>query len=437
VARVTFIGAGSTVFAQNLTGDLLSSPALRDTTELTLMDIDPERLRTSEIVASRVADALGSKATITATTDRRVALDGADYVVTMLQVGGYRPATVTDFEVPKRYGLRQTIGDTLGVGGIMRGLRTIPVLLDLCREMEELCPDALLLQYVNPMVMNCWAVNEATSIRTVGLCHSVQHTAAQLARDIGVRPGELDYLCAGINHVAFYLRLEHQGADVYPRLQEVLAEGRVPDWNRVRYELFRHFGYFVTESSEHFAEYAPWFIKDGRADLIDEFNVPLDEYLARCERQIAEWHELRASLEAGKDIGVHESEEYGARIIQALETGEPFTFNGNVPNSGSDGLPLLDDFSRAAVVEVPCIAGSNGIEPQRVGSLPPHLAALIRTNLNVHELTVRAALDGRREHVYHAAMLDPHTGAELSLGEIRSLVDELLAAHGELVPALA
>ena len=430
---MVFIGAGSTVFARNLTGDLLGFDALRDATELVLMDVDEERLRTSEVVAHRVAAALGSRAQIEATTDRRRAVDGADYVVTMLQVGGYRPATVTDFEVPKRYGLRQTIGDTLGVGGIMRGLRTIPVLLDLCRELEELAPDALLLQYVNPMVANCWAVAEATSIRAVGLCHSVQHTARQIARDVGVPAEELDYLCAGINHVAFYIRLEHGGEDVYPRLRQVLDEGRVPDWNRVRYELCRHFGYFVTESSEHFAEYSPWFIKDGRDDLVERFNVPLDEYLRRCEEQIAGWHELRAELERGDGIEVRPSDEYGARIVNAIETGEPFRFNGNVPNAGR----LLSDFAEEAVVEVPCVADARGITPEPVGALPPQLAGLIRTNLNVHELVVRAALDGSREHAYHAAMLDPHTGAELSLEEIRRLVDDLLDAHGDLIPELS
>jgi alpha-galactosidase len=397
------------------------------------MDVDEERLRTSEVVAHRVAEAFRVPARVEATTDRRAALDGADYVVTTFQVGGYRPATVTDFEVPKRYGLRQTIADTLGVGGIMRGLRTIPVLLDVCRDMEELCPDALLLQYVNPMVMNCWAIAEATSIRTVGLCHSVQHTARQLAKDVGVPVDELDYVCAGINHVAFYLRLEHRGEDVYGRLRQVAEEGRVPDWNRVRYELFRHFGYFVTESSEHFAEYCPWFIKDGRPDLIERFNVPLDDYLRRCEEQIDGWHDLRERLERGEGVDVRQSAEYGGRIIDAIESSVPFTFNGNVPNRGADGERLLDDFAPEAVVEVPCVADASGIHPQRVGSLPPHLAALIRTNLNVHELTVRAALDGNREHVYHAAMLDPHTGAELSLDEIRSLVDDLLDAHGSLV----
>jgi alpha-galactosidase len=435
--KIAYIGAGSTVFARNLIGDVLSFPALRDTATLVLMDIDSERLRTSEIVAHRLAESLGSRATIAATEDRRVALDGADYVVTMMQVGGYRPATVTDFEIPKRYGLRQTIGDTLGVGGIMRGLRTIPVLLDLCRDMEELCPNALLLQYVNPMVMNCWAIAEASAVRCVGLCHSVQATAGELAADLGVPVEELDYVCAGINHLAFYVRLERHGSDLYPELRRVLEECRVPDWNRVRYEVFRHFGYFVTESSEHFAEYGPWFIKRWRPELLEAFNVPLDEYIARCERQIAEWESLRAQLERGGGARVQRSNEYGARLVNALETGESFTFNGNVPNHDANGTPLIDGFATEAVVEVPCVAGPRGVEPQRVGPLPPQLAALIRTNLNVHELTVRAALDRRREHVYHAAMLDPHTGAELSLAEIRDLVDELLAAHGELVPGLS
>ncbi|HEY8409168.1 MAG TPA: alpha-glucosidase/alpha-galactosidase [Gaiellaceae bacterium] len=426
--KVAFIGAGSTVFARNLTVDLLSFDALRDSTELALMDIDEERLRISESVARRVADHLGGDTKITATTDRRVALDGADYVVTMMQVGGYRPATITDFDVPKRFGLRQTIADTLGVGGIMRGLRTIPVLLDMCREMEELCPDALLLQYVNPMVSNCWAIAAATSIEAVGLCHSVQGTIKQLARDLGVSPDELDYLCAGINHVAFYLRLEREGEDLYPRLREVTP----PDWNRVRYAVLEHFGYFVTESSEHFAEYSPWFIKDGRDDLVARFNVPLDLYLARCEDQIAEWHELRAKLEHGDDIEIRRSDEYGGFIVNAIETGEPFSFNGNVPNRGR----LIEDFAEAAVVEVPVVADADGLHPQHVGSLPPQLAGIIRSNLTVHELVVRAALERRRDHVYHAAMLDPHTGAELSLDEIHELVDELLAAHGDLIPEL-
>ena len=426
--KVAFIGAGSTVFARSLTVDLLGFDALRTSTELALMDVDEERLRTSETVARRVADHFGADTRITATTDRRTALDGADYVVTMMQVGGYRPATITDFEVPRRFGLRQTIADTLGVGGIMRGLRTIPVLLDMCREMEELCPDALLLQYVNPMVSNCWAIAEATKIEVVGLCHSVQGTIKQLAHDLGVGPEELDYLCAGINHVAFYLRLEQDGQDVYPRLREVTP----PGWNRVGYAVLEHFGYFVTESSEHFAEYSPWFIKDGRDDLVERFNVPLDLYLARCEDQIAQWHELRAKLEHGDELEIRRSDEYGACIVNAIETGERFAFNGNVPNRGK----LIEDFAEDAVVEVPVVADADGLHPQRVGALPPQLAGIIRSNLTVHELVVRAALERRRDHVYHAAMLDPHTGAELSLDEIHDLVDELLAAHGDLIPEL-
>jgi alpha-galactosidase len=266
-------------------------------------------------------------------------------------------------------------------------------------------------------------------VRTVGLCHSVQHTAGQIAKAVGVPADELEYLCAGINHVAFYLWLRHRGEDVYPRLRETTP----PAWNLVRDELFRHFGYWVTESSEHFAEYTPWFIKDGRDDLIERFNVPLDDYLRRCEEQIDGWNELRARLERGEELEVRPSAEYGARIVNAIETGEPFTFNGNVPNAGA----LISNLPPEAVVEVPVVADAGGLTPQPVGALPPHLAALIRTNLNVHELVVRAALDRKREHVYHAAMLDPHTAAELSLEEIRELVDALLDAHGDLVPVLS
>jgi len=425
--KVALVGAGSVVFARTLIGDLLSFPELAEGTTVALTDIDEERLRVAELAARKIADALGTNTRIEATRDRRQALDGADYVQTMMQVGGYRPATVTDFDVPKRFGLRQTIGDTIGIGGILRGLRTIPVLLDICRDMEDLCPDALLLQYVNPMAINCWAVERATSIRTVGLCHSVQGTARDLAADVGVPAAEIEYLCAGINHLAFYAQLTHRGRDLYPELR---GKEDIPDWNRVRYEVLRHFGYFCTESSEHLAEYVPWFIKDGRPDLIERFNVPLDEYPRRCEAQIEEWEELRAALAEDAPMTVARSDEYSAYIIDALETGAPFTFNGNVMNEGLvDNLPYC-------CVEVPCVADASGIQPQRVGALPPQLAGLMRTNVNVQELTVEAALTGKREHVYHAAMLDPHTGAELSLAEIHELVDELLEAHGDLVPPL-
>jgi alpha-galactosidase len=429
--KIAFIGAGSAVFTRNLVGDILSHPELRDDVTFALMDIDSDRLKTAEVVTGRLIEAHGAGATIEATQDRRAALDGADYVVTSFQVGGYKPSTVIDFEIPKRYGLRQTIADTLGVGGIMRGLRTIPVLLGVCRDLEQLSPGALLLNYVNPMAMLCWAAAEASPIRTVGLCHSVQHTAGELAADLGLPASELDYLVAGINHVAFFLELTHDGEDLYPALRGVTP----PDENRVRYELFKHFGYFVTESSEHFAEYAPWFIKEGRDDLIERFNVPLDEYPRRCERQIGEWSALRDELEGGGQIEIGRSDEYGADIIRACETGEPFAFNGNVPNRFNDGL-LIENLPPDCCVEVPCVASARGIEPQPVGELPRQLAALMQTNINVQGLTVEAALTGRREAVYQAAMLDPHTAAELSLDEIHSLVDDLLEAHGDWIPNL-
>lgn len=430
--KITLVGAGSTVFAKTLLADLLSFPELRDST-IALIDIDPERLRVSEAVARRIADRLGGAPCIEATPDRRAALDGADYVVTMIQVGGYRPATVTDFEVPKSFGLRQTIGDTLGLGGIMRALRTIPVLLGMCREMQELCADALLLQYVNPMAMLCWAVARGSRIRTVGLCHSVQGTARELAADLDVPPTQLEYVCAGINHLAFYLELRRGQRDLYPELRRVLEEGRVPAWNRVRYEVFRHFGYFSTESSEHLAEYVPWFIKAARPDLVEEYNVPLDEYPRRCEEQIAEWNELRALLEHDDEVRVTRSDEYAAGIVHGLETGRPFRFNGNVMNDG----PLISNLPVDCCVEVPCVADERGITPQPVGPLPPQLAALIQTNVSVQALAVEAALTRRRDRVDRAAMLDPHTGAELSLAEIHDLVDELLEAHGDLVPPLS
>jgi len=429
MTTITFIGAGSTVFAKNLLGDILSFPELAGA-DIRLHDIDGQRLRTSEIVADRVANALDARPRVTSTTDRRQALEGADYVITMFQIGGYKPGTVVDFEVPKRYGLRQTIADTLGIGGIMRGLRTIPVLLDLCRDMEELCPDAWLLNYVNPMAMNCWAINRATRIKTVGLCHSVQGTAEQLAKDIDIPIEEINYLCAGINHMAFYLRFERQGQDLYPLIRQVIADGRVPRWNRVRYEAFRHLGYFVTESSEHFSEYVPWFIKRDRPDLITEFNIPLDEYISRCENQIAAWEMMRGFLEdESMTLAVERTHEYGAYIIHSLETGTPRVIYGNVAND-----QLIDNLPAGCCVEVPCLVDSNGIQPTKIGTLPPQLAALMQTNVNVQALTVEAALTRKREHIYHAAMLDPHTAAELDLNQIHALVDDLIDAHGDWLP---
>ncbi|MFZ0665715.1 MAG: alpha-glucosidase/alpha-galactosidase [Acidimicrobiales bacterium] len=426
--KTVFLGAGSTVFARNLLGDILGHEELADS-EIVLHDIDAGRLSTSELVARRVCEALKAPATVTATTDRREALDGADYAINMIQVGGYEPCTVTDFEVPKRFGLRQTIGDTVGIGGIMRGLRTIPVLLSMCADMEELCPDVWFLNYTNPMAMNCRAVNRTSRIRTVGLCHSVQGTAFELSVDLGIPYREIDYLAAGINHMAFYLKFEREGEDLYPRLQALAESGDIPDENRVRYEMLRRLGYFVTESSEHFAEYVPWFIKSERSDLINRFNIPLDEYPRRCVAQIASWDEERARLERDGPIEVHRSFEYASTIIRCIETGKPRVIYGNVANDG-----LIEDLPAGCTVEVPCLVDGNGVQPTRIGALPPQIAALIRTNVNVHELTVEAALTGRVDHIYHAAMLDPHTAAELDLDQITALVDELLLAHGDWIP---
>ncbi len=428
MTTIALIGAGSTVFAKNLLGDILSFPELAEST-IRLMDLDPERLHTSKIVAQRIADTLGVKPVIEATLDRRAALADADFAINMIQVAGYKPGTVVDFEIPKKYGLRQTIADTLGIGGIMRGLRTIPVLLDMCRDMEQVCPNVTFLNYVNPMAMNGWAISRASNIKTVGLCHSVQSTAAQLAYDIDVPFEELNYVSAGINHMAFYLKFERNGQDLYPLIRQVIEQNNVPDYNRVRYEMFKRLGYFVTESSEHFAEYTPWFIKRDRPDLIEKFNVPLDEYIRRCEDQIADWAELRDELEKGEYFQVFRSMEYGALIIHSIVTHTPRVVYGNVPNAG-----LIDNLPAGCCVEVPCLVDKNGIQPTRIGALPPHLAALIQTNVNVQALTVEAALTRKREHVYHAAMLDPHTAAELDLEQIWALVDDLIEAHGDWLP---
>ncbi len=427
--KITFIGAGSTVFAKNLLVDILSFPELADS-RLCLFDIDSERLQTSEIVANRIAQTLGIHPTIETTTDRARALDGATYAINMIQVGGYRPSTVTDFEIPKKYGLQQTIADTLGIGGIMRALRTTPVLIGMCREMEQRCPDVVHLNYVNPMAINCWALTRATRIRTIGLCHSVQHTANDLATDIGVPLEEISYLVAGINHMAFYLKFERNGEDLYPLIHKVVEEGRVPPDNRVRYDMLRRLGYFVTESSEHFSEYVPWYIKRERADLIERYKIPLDEYPRRCEIQIGEWKYLRKSLETpDAPFEMERSVEYGSGIIHSMETGVPRVVYANLENNN-----LITNLPPGCCVEVPCLVDKNGIQPTQIGALPPHLAALMQTNINVQALTVESILTGNREHIYHAAMLDPHTGAELDLDQIWQMVDDLITQHAEWIP---
>lgn len=434
--KICLIGAGSTVFAQNILGDVLSTPSEHDYV-ISLFDIDPERLKTSEIVARRICEALAlTRVRIEATLDRREALRGSDFVILMMQVGGYKPATVTDFEVPKRYGLRQTIADTLGIGGIFRGLRTIPVLEAICRDMEEVCPNALMMQYVNPMAINCWAIKELSpSLRTVGLCHSVQHTAGHLAQCLGEEIADITYRSAGINHVAFFLNFEkvHRDGrreDLYPRLQALAEEGRVPADDRVRFDVLKRLGHFVTESSEHFSEYTAWYIKARQPDLVQALNIPLDEYIRRCEVQIAEWQALRKALEGDRPIEVCRSHEYAAGIIHAAVTGEPALIYGNVPNAG-----LIDNLPPECIVEVPCHVDRNGIQPTRIGRLPAQLAAVMRLSTSVQELTVEAALTKKRDRIYQAALLDPHTAAELSPDQIWHLVDDLIEAHGDLLPA--
>ena len=457
--KIVFLGAGSTVFAMNLLTDILSFPELANST-IALHDIDADRLHTTSVLGKRLAKTIGAHPTIEACLDRRAALDGADYAIGMFQVGGYDPATLVDFNIPKNFGLQQTIADTLGIGGIMRGLRTIPVYLEMCRDMAELCPEVFLLNYVNPMAMVTWAINRATKINNVGLCHSVQGTARKLAGLIDIPIEEIQYICAGINHMAFYLRFEHNGKDLYPLIQKVIDEGRVPDDDRVRFEMFKRLGYFVTESSEHFAEYTPWFIKHDRPDLVDTFNIPLDEYLRRCRVQIAGWGLMQKRIDnpalqvdqstfenrlahAGAtpyEIEMIDkmldglenpvlSHEYGAYIIHSMETGQPRIVYGNVMNEG-----LIDNLPRESCVEVPCLVDQNGLKPIWVGRLPLHLASLIQTNINVQALTVEAALTQKRERIYHAAMLDPHTAAELDLDQIWALVDAMIESHGDWLP---
>lgn len=443
--KITFIGAGSTVFMKNIIGDVLHRPAFKNAI-IALMDINPERLAESEIVAGKLIKTLGARATIETHTDRRAALAGTDFVVVAFQIGGYEPCTVTDFEIPKQFGLRQTIADTLGIGGIMRGLRTVPHLWAICADMMDVCPNAILLQYVNPMAINTWAIAEKfPAIRQVGLCHSVQGTAYELARDLDIPVSEIRYRAAGINHMAFYLKFEHRQADgsyrdLYPDLLAGYRDGRFPKpshWNprcpnKVRYEMLTRLGYFVTESSEHFAEYTPWFIKEGREDLIEKFGIPLDEYPKRCVEQIARWKKESAELTGSDTIEVKESHEYASSIMNSVWTGEPSVIYGNLRNNG-----CITSLPANCAAEVPCLVDENGIQPTYIGELPTQLTALMRTNINVQELTVKALVTENREHIYHAAMMDPHTAAELDLDQIWALVDRLMAAHGEWLPEWA
>jgi len=425
MTRIAFVGAGSVEFTKDLLGDLLSFPELTDAT-IALHDIDRERLDAAEAMARWTASALGAPATIEAHLDRRAALAGCDHVINMIQVGGHA-ATLIDFDVPKRFGLRQTIGDTLGIGGIFRALRTIPVMQGIARDMFELCPDAWLLNYTNPMAMLCWSVYAGTPIkRVVGLCHSVQWTTRGLAELVGVPYEEVEYLGAGVNHQAWILQFRHQGRDLYPLLDEAIE--RDPELRRrVRVEMYRRLGYFPTESSEHSAEYLPWFMRSD--EMIERFRVPVDEYVRRSEENLREYQAMRRTLAEGGSFEIERSLEYASLIIHSIATGEPRVIYGNVPNHG-----LISNLPLGACVEVPCLVDGNGVQPTAVGSLPPQLAALNRTFLNVCELTVRAALEGDRTHVVHAALLDPNTSATLSPEQIEQMVDALVEAHGDAMP---
>ena len=438
--KIAFIGAGSTIFMKNIVGDALQMPALADA-HVALMDIDAKRLDESRAVAEKLAAALDSPATIEATTDRRRALDGADFVVTAFQIGGYQPSTVIDFDIPKAYGLRQTIADTLGVGGIMRGLRTVPHLWAVAADMAELCPDALMLQYVNPMAINTWALAERfPHVRQVGLCHSVQNTLEEFAHDLDLPQHELRARVAGVNHVAFFLDLTHDGSDLYPALRAGYRNGSLPKPplhnarcpNKVRYEVMEHLGYFCTESSEHLAEYVPWFIKSGRDDLIADFGIPLDEYPRRCIEQIEGWATQADTFRDAEKVEVAKSHEFAAELMNAVVTNQPHVVYGNLPNRGQ--TPQLP---AGAAVETPCLIDANGIQPTVVDDIPPQLVALMRSQINVQELTVRALVEENPDHLYHAAYMDPHTAAELDLRQIRSLVTDLLAAHGDMIPPWA
>jgi alpha-galactosidase len=425
VPKIAFIGAGSVEFTKNLLGDILSFEELSDA-HICLHDIDAGRLQTAEAIARWANEKLGASCRIEACLERRAALGGADYVINMIQVGGHA-ATLVDFEIPKRYGLRQTIGDTIGVGGVFRGLRTIPVMLDIADDMQRECPSAWLLNYTNPMAILCWAVYAGSPItRVVGLCHSVQYTSRQLADYVGVPFEEIDFLGAGLNHQAFILRFEHRGQDLYPRLDEAIARD-LELARKVRVEIYKRFGYFPTESSEHSAEYVPWFMRDD--DAVERFRIPIDEYVRRSEENLATYEGIKTGLERGESFEIERSVEYASLIIHSMETGVERVIYGNVRNSGE-----IENLPAGACVEVPCVVDGTGLHSMHVGSLPPQLAALNRTFLNVVELTVRAALEESRDHVRRAVMLDPNASATLSLEAIDDMCDELIAAHRDYLP---
>ena len=434
--KITFMGAGSTVFARNVLGDCMCTEALRDS-ELALYDIDPVRLAESRDILTAMNETKGGHARISAylgAENRKEALRGADFVVNAIQVGGYDPCTITDFEIPKQFGLRQTIGDTLGIGGIMRALRTIPVLTDFARDMEEVCPDAWFLNYTNPMSMLTGYMLRYTGVKTVGLCHSVQVCSENLLKSLGMDDcieGRREKI-AGINHMAWLLELrDRYGNDLYPEIKRRAKAKNASEkhGDMVRFDYIDKLGYYCTESSEHNAEYNPFYIKARYPELIERFNIPLDEYPRRCIAQAKMWKAQAEKLIHNEDLTHTRSNEYAASIIEAVETGKPFSFGGNVMNTG-----LIDNLPADCCVEVTCLANEGGIQPCHIGALPHQLAALNMRQVSVHQVTVDAALTGKKDYIYQAAMLDPHASAELSIDDIRAMVDDLIEAHGDWLP---
>jgi len=420
--KIVMIGAGSIVFSKNLTGDILSYPEFKNAT-LCYMDIDRDRLDVGAALCRKVADTLDARPTIQATLDRREALRDADFVINMVQIGGF-DSTLVDFEIPRKYGLNFTIADTTGPGGLFRALRTYPMLRGLCQDMMELCPKATLLNYSNPMSMNMQTITHTSDIRAVGLCHSVQGTLAQILSYIGEKPEEVAFICAGINHMAFYLRLEKNGQDLYPRLFEAMKDPKVYCDNKVRFELMKRLGYFVTESSEHNAEYNPYFIPHGQGHY-GQYDVPIDEYLRRCDSIVHEFERLKIFSKTAERIEVQRSHEYGSTILHAMVTGTPAVVYGNMPNRGA-----ITNLPATAIAEVPTLVDRAGLQFTTVGELPPQLIAYMMPHVQQHELFIRAALEGRRDHIYQAAMIDPLTAATLTLDQIVEMCDELIAAHG-------
>ncbi|MBO5934129.1 MAG: alpha-glucosidase/alpha-galactosidase [Clostridia bacterium] len=435
--KITFMGAGSTVFARNVIGDCMCAEALRDST-FALYDIDAKRLEESRVILEAMRTTKGGYGKIECylgVEQRKDALRGANFVINAIQVGLYDPCTIIDFEVPKKYGLRQTIGDTLGIGGIMRALRTIPVMHDFATDMAEVCPDALFLNYTNPMAMLSGYMQRYTPVKTVGLCHSVQTCSRDLLKELGMEDkleGRKE-LIAGINHMAWLLEImDKDGNDLYPEIKSRIDE-KIADpefYDKVRLEYIKHFGYYCTESSEHNAEYNMFYIKDKYPELIKKYNIPLDEYPRRCVKQIEGWKKEYEEMLANGVKDHERSHEYASRIMESIVTGDPYKIGGNVLNTGH----LITNLPENACVEVPCLVDGYGVHPCHVGALPVQCAAMNMTNINVQLLTIEAAATRKKEHIYQAAMLDPHTASELDIDTIKKMVDDLIDAHGDYLP---